>query len=110
MNTADRESLVNVAHTLAVSGWMQGPGLSAAIGRVLAYPVTMMEHDTPKTPATDPGAVVLRDFGPDASGPRYVTHWRNDANPERPSYSSGGYFDDLADAAEDFARRVRRNY
>lgn len=86
--------------------YIEGERVSAVL-----YPITLLEHKTPDTPATDPGAVVLRDFGPDHHDPnRYVTHWRNDRDPAKPGFSGGGYHDNIADAAEDYARRVRKNY
>ncbi|UTC29620.1 hypothetical protein BAMBUS_05620 [Brevundimonas phage vB_BpoS-Bambus] len=75
------------------------------------FPVTLAEFKLRGDSATEPGAIVLRDFGPDHhDANRYVTHMRVDyRNQPRPGYSSGHYFSDLREAVTDYGERRTRN-
>ena len=76
-----------------------------------AFPRTLAEFKMRGDSATEPGAIVLRDFGPDHhDANRYVTHLRVDYRDQpRPGYSSGHYFDDLREAVTDYSERKQRN-
>lgn len=62
---------------------------------------TLLEMPVKPQPGLAKGAIVLRDMGHG----EFVTHWRND---ETGGYSSGHYFDNLPDAAADWATRAKR--
>lgn len=76
------------------------------------FPATIAEFKLAGDASTEPGAIVLRDFGPDHhDANRYVTHLRVDFREEgrRPGYSSGHYFSDLREAVTDYGERRTRN-
>lgn len=68
---------------------------------------TILEHPTPGTTATAPGAVTLR-HAPEASPHHpYQTHWRNDQDG---GHYYGHYFKTLEEAREDYEARCKRGY
>lgn len=74
------------------------------------YPRLLLEMKLKGGNGLVPGAIVLRDFGPDHHDDnRFVTHMRVDfPDQPRPGYDHGGYFADRNEALQDYIERCVR--
>lgn len=66
---------------------------------------TLLEHPTPGTAFTPPGAIILCRL--DNPYHPYATWWQNHQDGGR---YMGHYFEDLEDARHDYERRCERGY
>lgn len=68
---------------------------------------TLLEHPTPGSGITAPGAVVLRHAPETSPYHPYQTHWRNDQDGV---HYYGHYFTTLEEARQDYEARCKRGY